>query len=497
MRSRGADRPDDDSEQRGEQTGRSRRLFGRAKQEPAAQEQVPGEEIGWLDDLRTAKEQRAAIGPGTPEGEAKTSKSGRTAPGPRDDDGDDEPPPRAGRDVAGPDSAGTVTGRRAARSPQADHPGADAPRRSDREPAAPPPGRSTPTASPVRHEQPAADTAPAAARAAVPPAAARAAVPPAAARAAVPPAAATPPAGRAVPPPGRGGSAAVPGGQTPVANPAPPPGVPVRPVSPSAGPGGVPVAGRPRSWHEDAPGQGAGGWMTPEAPSRHGAAAVPPPEPVTGRHISPPDGSRRAAAPPAGHEPGQTRGSIDRSAVAGTPSVAPRSAPPVRPTSGSGQHGPAASAPGRHGAPAPIVPLSGNAPEPPPPGSSARPTSPATAPPGRAAVLPPGPGTHEPHPPPPRSTPQARPTAPPVPPSFGPGSPSFGPGSRAPGRASVPPGGAPDRPVPPSTDSAEPPLRSRNATVSGRARPGAPVSGAPADARGRAVGPDDMPHNDG
>ena len=51
MRSRGADRPDDD--RRGEQPGRSRRLFGRGKQEAPEPEQVPGEELGWLDDLRT------------------------------------------------------------------------------------------------------------------------------------------------------------------------------------------------------------------------------------------------------------------------------------------------------------------------------------------------------------------------------------------------------------------------------------------------------------
>jgi integrin beta 3 len=61
----------------------------------------------------------------------------------------------------------------------------------------------------------------------------------------------------------------------------------------------------------------------------------------------------------------------------------------------------------------------------------------------------------------------------------------------------VPPGGRPDRPVLPSTDSADPPFGSRNATVSGRARPGAPVSGAPADAaRARVADSDDPPRND-
>ena len=44
--------------------------------------EVPREETGWLDDLRTAKEQRGAIGPGTPAGETRPRKSGRLAPGP-------------------------------------------------------------------------------------------------------------------------------------------------------------------------------------------------------------------------------------------------------------------------------------------------------------------------------------------------------------------------------------------------------------------------------
>jgi integrin beta 3 len=78
---RGADRPDDD--QRND--SRSRRLFGRGRPEPVEPQDISQEETGWLDDLRTAKEQRAAIGPGALAGEAKTSKSGRVAPGPRDD----------------------------------------------------------------------------------------------------------------------------------------------------------------------------------------------------------------------------------------------------------------------------------------------------------------------------------------------------------------------------------------------------------------------------
>ena len=63
MSRRGAERPDDDADQR-EQAGRSRRLFGRGRPEPVEPVEVPREETGWLDDLRSAKEDRSAIGPG-------------------------------------------------------------------------------------------------------------------------------------------------------------------------------------------------------------------------------------------------------------------------------------------------------------------------------------------------------------------------------------------------------------------------------------------------
>jgi hypothetical protein len=92
VRSRGADRPDDDADQGDEQPGRGRRLFGRGRVEPVAPEEVPQEETGWLSDLWTAKEERAAIGPGSAAGEARTSKSGRVAPGP---DGDRAEPSAA------------------------------------------------------------------------------------------------------------------------------------------------------------------------------------------------------------------------------------------------------------------------------------------------------------------------------------------------------------------------------------------------------------------
>ena len=87
---RGADRPDGDADQRNEQPGKSRRLFGRGRPEPVEPEVVPTEETGWLDDLRTAKQDRSAIGPGKPT-DGKSSKSGKTAPAP-DDVPDDAPP---------------------------------------------------------------------------------------------------------------------------------------------------------------------------------------------------------------------------------------------------------------------------------------------------------------------------------------------------------------------------------------------------------------------
>jgi hypothetical protein len=445
VRTRGADRPDDDSEQ----TGRSRRLFGRAKQEPVEQEAVPGEETGWLDDLRTAKEERAAIGPGTPEG-ARTSKSGRKAPGPRDDDADPQP------------------GRPGRAAPTTDRSGADPARRPGPPPGTPPPDRATPpdrsAMQPPGRSTPPAGSVP----------------PPGAARATPPPAgrAAPPPGGRpAAPPAGGSPRGAVPPGGT---NPS---GLPGRPVSPAAGfPGtgtsaGVPVAGRPRSWHEDAPGQGAGGWAAPETPSRHGAA-VPPAEPVTGRHLSAPSPPDRGPA-----ERGQTRGPIDRAAVAGRPapgSSAPRSAPPAGPTSGAG---PAAS--GRHGgpaapaSPAPLVPLSGNAPEPPPAGSSVRPTSPAR--PGAAAR--PGSPVHP-------SSP-ARPGAP-----VHPGSPAR-PGAAAHQAAAQPPvrsAAPPTRPGPPPA----PPTFGPGSAPARVARPVAPdavgrPAGYPAPAAHSAAGPQDGP----
>ncbi len=63
MRSRGSDRGDDGHDERREPRGRGYR-WGRGRPEEAPREpEVSGEELGWIADLRTAKERRGAIGP--------------------------------------------------------------------------------------------------------------------------------------------------------------------------------------------------------------------------------------------------------------------------------------------------------------------------------------------------------------------------------------------------------------------------------------------------
>ncbi|MFD1326064.1 hypothetical protein ACFQ4H_33805, partial [Micromonospora sonneratiae] len=63
MRSRGADRPEDGHDERRDPPAKSRR-WGRARPENPAEEPVSGEELGWIADLRTAKQQRSNLGPG-------------------------------------------------------------------------------------------------------------------------------------------------------------------------------------------------------------------------------------------------------------------------------------------------------------------------------------------------------------------------------------------------------------------------------------------------
>ncbi|MFD1085065.1 hypothetical protein [Micromonospora andamanensis] len=54
-----SDRPDEGPEAR---RGKGRR-WGRGKSEPVPEEPGGGEDFGWIDDLRSAKQQRAELGP--------------------------------------------------------------------------------------------------------------------------------------------------------------------------------------------------------------------------------------------------------------------------------------------------------------------------------------------------------------------------------------------------------------------------------------------------
>ncbi|MCO8276891.1 hypothetical protein M1L60_40555, partial [Actinoplanes sp. TRM 88003] len=125
MTPRGADRPDDDADLRNEQGGgRKGRRFGRGRPaEPAEPEVIGQEETGWLDDLRTHKEQRGAIGPGTLAGETRYSKSGRVAPGPDDQPDGDFPALGAGEGAAPGRPGGSGEQPATGRPPQADQPG--------------------------------------------------------------------------------------------------------------------------------------------------------------------------------------------------------------------------------------------------------------------------------------------------------------------------------------------------------------------------------------
>lgn len=119
MKSRGADQPEESADQR-----RKGRRWGRGKAEAAAAEPVGGEEFGWIDDLRTAKAQRAELGP---EG----------GPGPS------TPPQRLGADPGPSGTGATPPVRRDA--PEAPRPRPDAGRRSGSAKPAVPPGQPAPS----------------------------------------------------------------------------------------------------------------------------------------------------------------------------------------------------------------------------------------------------------------------------------------------------------------------------------------------------------------
>lgn len=62
MRSRGADRPDEGPDERRDPRAKGRR-WGRGRAEAEPEEPVAGEEFGWIDDLRSAKQQRGELSP--------------------------------------------------------------------------------------------------------------------------------------------------------------------------------------------------------------------------------------------------------------------------------------------------------------------------------------------------------------------------------------------------------------------------------------------------
>ncbi|MEU1400724.1 hypothetical protein ABZ403_32330, partial [Micromonospora zamorensis] len=63
MRSRGGDRPDEGPDEGRDPRAKTRR-WGRGRAaEPEPEEPVAGEEFGWIDDLRSAKQQRTELGP--------------------------------------------------------------------------------------------------------------------------------------------------------------------------------------------------------------------------------------------------------------------------------------------------------------------------------------------------------------------------------------------------------------------------------------------------
>ncbi|MBM0278874.1 hypothetical protein, partial [Micromonospora tarensis] len=103
MRSRGGDRPDEGPDERRDPRAKARR-WGRGRAaEAEPEEPVAGEEFGWIDDLRSAKQQRTELGPdGAP---AEPNRPPRATP------------PRVNSEIAwwGPPGRGPG---RAARSPR-------------------------------------------------------------------------------------------------------------------------------------------------------------------------------------------------------------------------------------------------------------------------------------------------------------------------------------------------------------------------------------------
>ena len=83
VRSRGADRPDEGPDERRDPRAKGRR-WGRGRAEAEPEEPVAGEEFGWIDDLRSAKQQRGGLGPERGSaGQPAASAQSPAGPGPR------------------------------------------------------------------------------------------------------------------------------------------------------------------------------------------------------------------------------------------------------------------------------------------------------------------------------------------------------------------------------------------------------------------------------
>ncbi|PWR05218.1 hypothetical protein DKT68_28145, partial [Micromonospora acroterricola] len=79
MKSRGADRPDEGPDERRDPRAKGRR-WGRGRAEAEPEEPVSGEEFGWIDDLRSAKQQRTELGPDGAPAEPTRPRGGAPVP---------------------------------------------------------------------------------------------------------------------------------------------------------------------------------------------------------------------------------------------------------------------------------------------------------------------------------------------------------------------------------------------------------------------------------
>ncbi|WP_433120097.1 hypothetical protein [Micromonospora sp. CA-246542] len=110
MRSRGADRPDEGPDERRDPRAKGRR-WGRGRAEAEPEEPVAGEEFGWIDDLRSAKQQRGELGPDGVPVEPVPPRAGVPTP-------PDAPPARAARIPRPPGRAEVSTDPGPARRPR-------------------------------------------------------------------------------------------------------------------------------------------------------------------------------------------------------------------------------------------------------------------------------------------------------------------------------------------------------------------------------------------